>query len=58
MSPTAMAVRLAGDLVMAIGSWYRRPPLIALGLLIVAAGWSRGLVRYADGRRNVSWLGR
>ena len=40
MSPGAMAVRLGGDVVMAVGSWYRRPPLIALGLLIVAAGWS------------------
>ena len=46
MSPGAMAVRLAGDVVMAVGSWYRRPPLIALGVLIVAAGWSEGLVRY------------
>jgi hypothetical protein len=45
MSPAAMAVRLAGDIVMAVGSWYRRPPLIALGLLIVAAGWSEGLLR-------------
>jgi hypothetical protein len=46
MSPAAVAVRLAGDVVMAGGSWFRRPPLIALGLLIVAAGWSEGLVRY------------
>jgi hypothetical protein len=46
MSPGAIAVRLAGDVVMAVGSWYRRPPLIALGLLIVAAGWSEGLVRH------------
>ncbi len=46
MSPGAMAVRLAGDVVMAVGSWSRRPPLIALGLLIVAAGWSQGLVSY------------
>ncbi len=46
MSPGTMVVRLAGDVVMAVGSWYRRPPVIALGLLIVAAGWSEGLVRY------------
>lgn len=58
MSPVAMAVRLGGDVVMAIGSWYRRPRWIALGLVIVAAGWSQGLVRYAVGRRNVSSLGR
>ena len=36
MSPGAMAVRFAGDVVT----------LIALGLVIVAAGWSEGLVRY------------
>lgn len=50
MSNGAMAVRLAGDLVMAVGSWKRRPSLIALGLLIVAAGWSEGLV----GRRAMA----
>jgi hypothetical protein len=49
MSPGAMVVRLAGDVVMGVGSWYRRPPLIALGLLIVAAGWSQGLVRAIGG---------
>ncbi len=46
MSPGAMAVRLAGDIVMGVGSWYRRRPVIALGLLVVAAGWSEGLLRY------------
>jgi len=44
MSPAAMTVRLAGDVVRALGSWYRRPQLIALGLLIVVAGWSQGLL--------------
>jgi hypothetical protein len=58
MSPAAMAVRLGGDVLMALGSWYRRPRWIGLGLLLVAAGWSEGLVRYAVGRRNVSSLGR
>jgi hypothetical protein len=47
MSPAAVAVRLAGDVVTAVGSWYRRPRLIALGFVIVAAGWSEGLVRRA-----------
>jgi hypothetical protein len=36
MSPAAMAVRLAGDVVMALGSWYRRPRLIAPGCCITA----------------------
>ena len=59
MSPAAIAVRLAGDVVMAVGSWYRRPALIAFGLVIVAAGWSEGLLRCAaGGRRIVSWFGR
>jgi hypothetical protein len=44
MPPSAVAVRLAGDVVMAVASWKRRPLLIALGLLIVAAGWSQGLL--------------
>jgi hypothetical protein len=44
MPPSAVAVSLAGDVVMAVASWKRRPLWIALGLLIVAAGWSQGLV--------------
>jgi len=44
MPPSAVAVRLAGDVVMAVGSWRRRPLWIALGLLVVAAGWSQGLI--------------
>jgi len=44
MSATAIALRLAGDTVTALGSWYRRPRVIALGLTIVAVGWSQGLV--------------
>ncbi len=45
MTPTATAVRLAGDVVMAGGAWYRRPAWMLTGLLIVGAGWSRGVVR-------------
>ncbi len=59
MSPGAMAVRLAGGVVMAVGSWYRRPPLIALGLLIVAAGGRRGwLATRGKSRDPDVWLGR
>lgn len=43
MPPAATAIRLGGDLVMAIGSWRRRPIWIVAGALIVAAGWSHGL---------------
>jgi hypothetical protein len=49
MPPSAVAVRFAGDVVMAVASWKRRPLVVALGLLIVAAGWSQGLVE-ADHR--------
>lgn len=44
MPPSAVAVRLAGDVVMAVASWKRRPLVIAFGLLLVAAGWSQGLI--------------
>lgn len=43
MTPATTAIRLGGDLVMAIGSWRRRPSWIAAGALLVAAGWSHGL---------------
>ena len=44
MTPTTSAIRLAGDVVMAVGSWRRRPDWIVTGALIVAAGWSHGVV--------------
>src|SRR6266545_25275 len=40
MPPSAQAVRLAGDAVMALGASRRRPALLVAGALIVAAGWS------------------
>lgn len=43
MPPASTAIRLAGDVVMGVGSWRRRPSWIAAGGLIVAAGWSHGL---------------
>ncbi len=44
MPPEATAIRMGGDLVMALGSWRRRPSWIAAGALLVAAGWSHGLL--------------
>jgi hypothetical protein len=44
MPPAAQAVRLAGDVVMTVGAWRRNGLLIAVGTLIVIAGWSHGLV--------------
>ncbi len=43
MPPTATAIRLAGDVVMGVGSWRRRPSWIVAGGLMVVAGWSHGL---------------
>ncbi len=42
MPSEAMAVRLAGDAVMALGAWRRSPDMMIAGLLIVAVGWSHG----------------
>lgn len=44
MPPVAQAVRLVGDAVMTIGAWRRSGFQIALGALIVIAGWSHGLI--------------
>jgi hypothetical protein len=38
------AVRLAGDVVVTIGARRWQPGLMAVGLMIVIAGWSHGLV--------------
>ncbi len=42
MSPQAVAVRLAGDALMAVGSWRRRLGVVMLGAVVVAAGWASG----------------
>ena len=44
MPPSAMAVRLTGDAIMAWGSWRRSPKLIGIGIAVIVAGWSHGLV--------------
>jgi hypothetical protein len=49
MPPAAQTVRLAGDGVMTIGAWRRNGLVIAVGTLVVVAGWSHGLVA---GRRT------
>ena len=43
MPVAAQAVRLAGDAVMTIGAWRRNGLVIAVGTLVVVAGWSHGL---------------
>jgi hypothetical protein len=44
MTREMQGVRLAGYLIMALGSWYRRPWSVPLGLLVVLFGWSRGVL--------------
>jgi hypothetical protein len=53
MPPATTAIRIGGDLVMAIGSWRRRPTWIVTGALIVAAGWSHGLFLESVPREGV-----
>ena len=43
MPPATTAIRLAGDTVMAVGAWRRRPTWMLAGTLLVVAGWSHGL---------------
>ncbi|MCW3816373.1 hypothetical protein ONA91_18165 [Micromonospora sp. DR5-3] len=40
MPPSAQLLRLAGDAVTALGARRRRPALLAVGALMIAAGWS------------------
>lgn len=42
MTPAMQAVRLAGNGVMMLGAWQRRPALLVAGLLIILFGWLRG----------------
>jgi hypothetical protein len=43
MPPSAVIVRLTGDVIMAAGAWRRSWRMVGLGALTVAAGWSHGL---------------
>jgi hypothetical protein len=44
MPPAAVAVRLGGDVMMAVGAWRHSPRLIGAGLAVVLAGWSHGII--------------
>ena len=45
MTPSIEGLRLGGDLVMALGAWFRSPAFIVGGLLIVLAAWTSGPLR-------------
>jgi hypothetical protein len=55
MPPAMVAIRLAGDTLMAIGAWRRRPDYIVLSVLVVLVGWSHGLLARSSRR---PWLTR
>jgi hypothetical protein len=44
MTPTAQAARLAGDLITVVAAWYHSPADIVVGLAIILAGWTYGLL--------------
>lgn len=43
MTRSVELLRLAGMVVMSIGSWYHRPAVIAAGLATILLAWARGL---------------
>ena len=45
MTRSIEAIRLAGDIVMVLGAWYRAPAMIAAGLGIVLTAWASGPLR-------------
>ena len=49
MTRAVEGARLAGDLVMVAGAWFRLWIVIVLGLAIVAAAWLSGRVRQRHG---------
>ena len=51
MTPPMQGVRVAGNVVMSLGAWYRRPGLLLAGLLMILFGWLRGLLVPARGTR-------
>ena len=52
MPDGAVAVRFAGDTLMALAAWRRSGPGLAAGAALVMAGWSHGVL--PRGRRSSS----
>lgn len=48
MPPAAQAIRAAGVVCAAWGSWRRNVPTVLAGAVIIAAGWSFGLAPDSD----------
>lgn len=45
MTRIVEGVRFAGDIVMVLGAWFHRPPLIIAGLAVIVISWSSGGIR-------------
>ena len=50
MPPSAQAVRLAGDALMALGAHRHRAALLLAGAAVIVAGWSHGVWPSGCGR--------
>jgi len=44
MTPSMQATRMAGNIVITVGAWRRRPRLLVIGHLLVLFGWLRGML--------------
>jgi hypothetical protein len=61
MTPAMQAIRLIGDAITVVGAWHRRAGWIALGGLVVVAGWTLGpggwlrLTGPAASRESLAW---
>jgi len=44
MTPSMQGLRFAGNAVISLGAWYRRPGLLVAGLAMVLFGWLRGKI--------------
>jgi hypothetical protein len=45
MTRTMEAVRLAGDIILAVGAWFHSVALMIAGVAIILAAWLSGLAR-------------
>jgi hypothetical protein len=47
MTRMVEAIRLTGDILMAVGAWIHLPSLIVLGVAIIVLAWASGFMRKA-----------
>jgi hypothetical protein len=44
MTLTAQSIRLTADLITVVAAWYQSPAAIVLGVAIIVAAWTYGLL--------------